>query len=193
MATFTWYGYISSSWTDLAANTVIFSGSTFGSAITVASFNDGTFAGNGDPGSTQGTMNNCKYLTSSTISINGGGSESLNDTNLTANECTVKINFSHGSSVTTSSAYLYCYDGSTSTTRATEVDVYAFERGVSATTWTLINDYSGGTGGNNSGQRLSLADQSTGTSHDFYAALSVSPETVGAKTAFDFGVTLIYS
>lgn len=193
MATFTWYGYISAAWTDLAANTVIFSGSTFGSAITVGSFNDGTFAGNGDPGTTQGTMNNNKYLTSNTISINGGGSESLNDTNLTANECTLKVNFSHGSSVTTSSAFFYCYDSTTTTTEAVGVDVYAFERGASATAWTLVNDDSGNIGGNNSGERLSLADQTTATSHDFYVAVSVSPESVGAKGSFDFGVTLIYS
>ena len=193
MATFTWYGYISAAWTDLAANTIVFSGSTFGSAITVASWNDGTFAGNGDPGTTQGTMNNNKYLTSNTISINGGGSEALNDTNLTANECTVKVNFSHGSAVTTSTAYFYCYDGTTTTTEAVGVDVYAFERGVSATAWTSVNDDSGNVGGNNSGERLSLADQTSATSHDYYVAISVSPESVGAKTSFDFGVTLIYS
>ena len=193
MATFTWNGYISSSWTDLGANTIVFSGASFGDNITVDAYQDSTNAGNGDPGTDQGAMNNNKYLTGSTISINGAGSVALNDTNLTANDCTLKVNFSHGSAVAITSARFYSYDGTTVTNEAVGVAAYAFERGVSATAWTQINSDSGNIGGDNSGERLSLADQGSGTSHDYYVAVSASPESFGAKTSFDLGLALTYS
>src|SRR3990167_11188742 len=98
MATFTWNAFIGAvpAWTDIAANTIVFSSSPTDLAtnITVAAFNDGTHVGNGDPGTDQcgaNHQNNNKYLTDTTISINGGGSETLNDTNLTANECTLQV------------------------------------------------------------------------------------------------------
>jgi len=80
-------------WADLGANTLVFSSSLtdLATSITVSSYQDGTHAGNGDPGTDQcgaNHMNNVKYLTSGTMSVNGGGSESIDDTNLTANECT---------------------------------------------------------------------------------------------------------
>lgn len=193
MATFTWNGYISAAWTDLAANTIIFGGSSFGANITVGAYQDSTNAGNGDPGTDQGAMNNVKYLTSSTMSLNGAGSANITDANLAANDCTLKVNFSHTSAVATTGARLYSYDGTTTTTEAVGVAAYAFERGVSATAWTQINSDSGNIGGDNSGERLALADQSSGTSHDYYVAVSASPESVGAKTSFDLGVALTYS
>jgi len=200
MATFTknFYGSTGPAWTSIGSNTVVFSSSLTDLAtnITVASFQDGTHIGNGDPGTDQcgaNHANNVKYLTNSTMSVNGGGSENINDTNLTQNECTLRYDFADAASVATSSARFYCFNASVTTTRASDLDVYAFERGVSATAWTKINDHSAGNGGDNSGQRLDLANQGAATSHNFYLAISASPEAVGAKTAFDFGIALIYS
>jgi len=199
MATFTFkfYGSTGPAWTSIASNKMIFCSSLTDLAtnITVAAYNDGTHIGNGTPGTDQcgaNHANNVKYLTNTTMSVNGGGSENINDTNLAVNECTLQVNFAHGSSVVTSSGRLYCFDGTTVTTRATNVDMKAFERGVSATSWTTINDYSGGTGGDNSGQRLSLGDHTTATSHDFNFAVSMSPEDVGALN-FALGIALVYS
>ena len=42
-------------------------------------------------------------------------------------------------------------------------------------------------------ERLDLADSGSATDHYWYIALSASPESVGAKTSFDFGATLTYS
>lgn len=200
MAVFTWffYGSTGPAWTDIAANTVVFSSNLTDLAtnITVAAFNDGTHVGNGDPGTDQcgaNHANNDKYLTGSTISINGGGSESINDTNLAATECTLRVHFTDAASVATSSARFYTYDGTTTTTEAVGVDAYAFERGVSATAWTQVNDDSGNIGGDNSGERLSIANQTAATEHTFFLAVSASPESVGGKTQFDFGFALTYS
>lgn len=199
MATITFEGFMGAGpgWADIGANTLVFSG-TGGLAIpiTVAAFQDETHIGNGDPGTDQcgaNHLNNVKYLTSSTMSLNGAGSEDIIDANLAADECTLRLHFNHASAVAVTGAKFYCYDGTTTTTPATGVDVFGFERGVTDTAWTELNNTTGPVGGNNTGERLDLADSGSATDHYWYIALSASPESVGAKTAFDFGATLTYS
>lgn len=201
MATFTWefYGSTGPAWTDIGANTLVFCSSLtdLATAITVAAWQDGTHVGNGDPGTDQcgaNHANNVKYISSTQFDLNGGGTETLNDTNLVANECTIRIHFNHTSAVATSSGRFYSYDDGTGvTTEAPDVEIYAFEQGVAATTWTQINDDSAGIGGDNAGERLALGDSGSATDHYFYIAISVSPETVGAKATLSFGVNLTYS
>src|SRR3990172_3351997 len=197
MATFTFKGFMGAgpSWTDIGANTLVFSSSLTDLAtnITVAQFNDGTHVGNGDPGTDQcgaNHVNNNKYLTGSTISVNGGGSEALNDTNLTANECSLDVLFNHGSAVALSSVLFYCYDGTTPATRAPGLDVFCFERGTAQTAWVEINDDSGAQGGTGNGD--SFENRTAATDHDYYVALTASPEVVGAKTLFDLAISLVY-
>ncbi len=200
MAVFEFQAYMGTtpSWTDIAANTIVFSGtsSDLTDPITVAAWQDGTHIGTSDPGTDVcGTnhMNNVKFIGNTEMSVNGAATEPINDTNLTAIECTMVIQFTNAPAVALSSARLYAYDGTTTTAEAIGVDVNAFERGVAATTWTLINDDSGNIGGDNVGERLDLGDKSSATINFYYFAISASPETVGAKTSFDFGVALTYS
>lgn len=198
MATFTWeyYGSTGPAWTDIGANTIVFAGSGgLTTPVTVGAWQDETHIGSGDPGTDQCGTNHCrnvKYI-SGTQFDSGSGTETLNDTNLVATECTIRVRFTDGASVATSNARFYAYDGTTTTTEAVGVDVYAFEQGVTATTWTLINDDSNNTGGDNAAERLDLSDQSAATDHTFYIAISASPESVGGKTSFDFGIALTYS
>jgi hypothetical protein len=105
----------------------------------------------------------------------------------------MRIKFEDGSSPALSNARFYSFDGTTTTAEAVGIEAYAFEQGVTATTWTEINDDSANTGGDNSGERLALSDQSAAETHYYYIAVSARPETVGAKTEFDFGVALTYS
>jgi hypothetical protein len=200
MATFTWafFGSTGPAWTSIAANTVVFSGSLtdLTAAITVADYNDGTHIGDNDPGTDQcgaNHANNVKFLTTGTMSVNGGGSEAINDTNLLQDECTIRIQFNDAASVSTSSGRFYTFDASVVTNEAVGVDAYAFEQGVTATAWTQVNDDTGNIGGDNTGERLDLGDQGAATDHFFYLAVSASPETVGAKSSFDFGCALVYS
>jgi hypothetical protein len=199
MATFTWNIYSNTpAWNTIGANTLVFSGSDtdLSEAVTVAAWQDGTHGGDGDPGSDTcggaNHSNNVKYI-SSTQFDSGGGTETLNDTNLTQDECTLRIDFTHGSAVVITNARLYAYDGTTVTTEATGVEVQAFEQGEGDTAWTEINDDSDNTGGDNTGERLDLTDSASETEHTWYVALSASPESVGGKTDFDFGVALTYS
>lgn len=198
MATFTWevYAGTTPSWIDVSTNTLVFSGTGgLATPITLGEWQSETHLGSGDPGTDQCGANhvpNVKYLTDTTFD-NGSGSETLNDTNLTDIECTFRVHFNHTSAVAISGARLYTFDGSTETTEAVGVEVEAFERGVSGTTWVTINDDSGDIGGDNSGERLTLGDKTSAEDHYWYIAASVRPESVGAKTSFDFGVALTYS
>lgn len=198
MATFTWEVYANTpGWFDIAANTIVFSGSAtdLTANITVAAWQDGTHLGSGDPGTDQcGTTHvpNTKYI-SSTEFDGGGGTETLNDTNLIQTECSFRIRFTDASSVATSSARLYSYDGTTETDEAVGVEAYAFEQGVTASSWTQINDDSGNIGGDNSGERLDIQDDSAATDHTYYFGISAGPESVGAKNQVDIGIALTYS
>lgn len=197
MATFAWEVYADTpAWMDVSTNTIVFSGSGgLDTPITVGNWQDETHLGSGDPGTDQCGTNhvpNVKYV-SGTQFDGGGGTESLNDTNLVQTECTLRIEFTDASSVATSNGRFYAFDGSTETNEAVGIEAYAFEQGVGATSWTQINDDSGNIGGDNSGERLDLSDQSAGTEHYFYIAISARPESVGSKTQFDFGIALTYS
>jgi len=199
MATFTWEVYSNTpGWHDVGANTVVFTGSAtdITTPVTVGEWNTGTHVGNGDPGTDQCGTNhvpNVKYI-SATQFDSGSGTEALNDTNLGQNECTIRCKFADAASVQTSSARFYTFDGSTATAEAIGVHAYAFERGVGASAWTQVNDDSGNIGGDNTGERLGLSDHGTpATEHYFYLAVSAQPESVGAKTQFDFGLALTYS
>lgn len=199
MATFTWnyYGGAGPGWGDISTNTIVFCGSTtdLTTPITVGQWNSGTHIGNGDPGTDQCGANharNVKYV-SNTQFDGGSGTEALNDTNLIATECTLYILFTDAASVATSGARFYSFDGTTETNEAVGIEAYAFQQGVSASAWTQINDDSANIGGDNTGERLSLSDQTAATEHTFYVAVSARPESVGSKTQFDLGIALTYS
>jgi len=181
----------------VGANTVVFAGSGgLTTPITVGTWQSETHLGSGDPGTDQcggsNHVRNVKYIASTQFD-SGSGTETLNDTNLAETECTLRVKFTDASAVATSNGRFYSFDGTTETAEAVGIEAYAFERGVSATTWTQFNDDSANIGGDNSGERLALSDQSSNTEHYFYIAISARPESVGAKTQFDFGIALTYS
>jgi hypothetical protein len=199
MASITWEAYSGAgpAWADVSTNKFIFSSSLtdLTTKVTVGAWQDGTHLGNGDPGTDQCGANhvpNVKYLTGTTMSVDGGGSENINDTNLLETECTlrIKLDTTGEGSTATQNGRFYCYDGATTTTEAVGVDVYAFERGVSASAWTQVNDDTGNIGGDNTGERLDLGDKTSATTHYWYIAVSASPESVGGKSSFDFGITV---
>jgi hypothetical protein len=199
MATFTWEAYHTTpSWVDVGSDTFVFCGSKtdISVPITVGTWNSGTHIGSGDPGSDQCTgthVPNVEYVSDNEFKLDGGSTQNLNDTNLDTTECTLRIRFNDASSVTTSSVRFYCFDSTTTTTEATGVEAYAFERGVSASTWEEVNDDSTNLGGDNTDERLDLIGQGPATDHTWYIAVSARPESVGSKPDFDFGIALTYS
>jgi hypothetical protein len=200
MATFYWeyFGGAGPAWTDMSTNTIVFAGSNTDLTVpvTVGTWQDGTHMGNDDPGTDQcgaQHMRNIKYVTSGQFD-QGFGTYFLSMGQIAASGCTVRVRFTDASPVAITSARLYAFDGSTVTTRATDVEVFGWERQPSGImTWSNVNDYSAAQGGDNAGQRLDLLNQAASTEHHYYIVLSARPESVGAKTSFDFGVALTYS
>lgn len=199
MAVFTWEVYADTpDWKGVGANTIVFAGSLtdLTAPITVGVWNGGTHLGSGDPGTDQcGTTHvpNVEYVSNTQFKLNGGTTETISDGNLLASECTMRVKFTDGSAVAISNARFYCFDGTTETTEAVGIEAYAVEGQVGSSTWTQINDDSASLGGDNSGERLALADQTAMQTHYFNVAISARPESVGSKTQFDFGIALTYS
>ncbi len=159
-----------------------FYGANFGDAITVNQYQSSTHAE-----SSTGThlctthINNTKYLTGTTISINGGASATLSSTVPATTQCPLKINFSDAASVATSSATFWVDDGTTNTAGPVGVTAQAAEKW--NTSW--VNTAGSGTA-------VALANQAAATSHDFFILLSLSPTSVGTKTAVRAQISLTY-
>jgi hypothetical protein len=154
--------------------------------VVVSSYQDGTHvtdntdAHSASCGGAGGHLNNLKYASSTTLSINGAGTVTLSGTVPTTAQMPFKFNFSDAASVATSSAKFYFYDGTTDATPMAGVTVQAIEKG--NTTWTAANG---------SGAGLTIANQAAATSHDFFVGCSLSPTSTGAKTG-KMKITLTY-
>ncbi len=188
MASFTWTLQGATPTTIDATDKIQFAGATFGSPITVNSYNDSTHVESsvGANDSSGNTPNNVKFISQSGGTGDdsqadwGDGTEDIDA--ITNAEATLKINFAHDSSVVTTDAIFYAYDGTTPATAPTDIDVRAFEVGD-----TNFTEAEG------SGSALALDDNSAGTSHDYFIGVSCSPASVGEKTAFAFRIELTYS
>ena len=189
MATFTWELQGASPTTIGATDIVQFAGvGGFDSKITVGAYNDTTHVKSnvGANDSSANTPNNVKFIsqTGGTAGDSqadwGDGTEDIDA--ITDAECTLKINFSDASSVVTESAIFYAYDGTTPATAPTGVTFVAFEQS------DIIF-----TAAEGSGSAVTLSDQTTATSHDFFIGCSASPDSVGLKDAFALRIELTYS
>lgn len=164
-------------------------GGTFGTNVVVSSYQDGTHVSNSSDvqqDSNATPVHNTKFLTSTTMSLDGAGSAALST--LTTANAPLKFTFDTtdlgGASVVTSGAKLYAYSSSDGTP-VSGITVQAGEAAVTST-WVSI----GTTGAAAAG--LSIADQSTATSHNFFVAVSVTPTSTGAKTTNVLKLSLTY-
>lgn len=175
--------------TEIGETDIIqFAAATFGSKIGVGEYNDSTHVEDeegGDVSEENGPFNS-KFISEaggtggvSQVDI-GEGTVDLDS--VLDEECPLLINFSHDTSVITEDAIFYAYDGETTTEAPVGVICYIAE--VGNTAWT---DTAG------SGSALSLSDQETDTSHDFFILVSASPDSVGEKTDFVLRIELSYS
>jgi len=156
----------------------------FGINVVVGSYQDTThISDNTDTHRcTTNHVHNVKYLTSTTMSLDGAGSANLST--LTTGNSPLLFNFADASSVATQSGFFYVYAGSDGTATTGIATIQAAQGG---TTSTWVSAGTGITTGS-----LGLADQSASTSHNFYIAMSVSPASTGAKTTMTAKITLTY-
>ena len=209
IATITWEAYIGTpDWADIGSNRLVFSGSptNHAASIVTGSFQDGTHLGSGTPGSDEcgdTHANNVKLIDATSMSVNGGGTEDINDTNLDDTECTFRLHFNDSTAYSLQNVKLYAYDGVDIDNPAAGVDAALYVKGEGMSGWTTLNSdtdtgptVSGmnfeteNIGGQGSG--LELADRAADTDHYFYCAVSVAPETSGGKANFALGAYLEY-
>lgn len=164
-----------------ATDHIWLNGNTFGSNINVGSYQDSTHISDASDvqRDTTAAVNNTKYLSASQASVNSGAAQNMST--LTSGNIPFVYQFSSTASVSTTGATLYAYDGITDATPYAGINFYAAELGNSS--WTAAN-------GN--GSALTLQNQSAGTTHSFYVAISASPSSTGAKTG-SIKLTLSYS
>lgn len=205
MANLTFEAYVGApGWTNIGSNRLVFCASLtdLTSRIAALAFQDGTHLGSSTPGTDQcGATHapNVKWLTDSTFSYNGGGSTALNDTNLLDTYCTMRIHLNDSTAFKTQNGRFYAFNNTTTTVQATGVEMAAYEKGNSST-WFHLNDdtttgpsgwTTGSIGGDNSGERITMAARgSAATDQYYYYALSLSPETFGDKSSVAVGCSI---
>lgn len=165
-----------------ATDSIAFSDGTFGHPIQVGSYNDGTHvrSSSGVDDSASNSPHNTKYLTSTTMSLDGGSSANLST--LTTANAPLKITITESVAITVTDIKMYAYDGTTTTNAPSGMNVYLAEQGDSS--WTQAHG---------SGNALTLDNHSTAaTTHDFYVAISASPTSVGVKSANKVRIEFVY-
>lgn len=205
MATISWLG----DGTTLQAGSGfgLYGDSGFGASVTVGAFQGRTYITNG-AGTYQGPeVDNVKYLNSQS-GILGQTGTGIALTAIPNQQATMQIHFNHSSAIQVQNAKLYIYDRSSINNDPTGVTCYTAE--IIHPTITQANNGSGDTvwvNTHGSGQTLSLCN-SPGTSgqfagngsnggiastdHDWWVALSASPNSIGSKTLFGCLVSLEY-
>ncbi|NLS79173.1 MAG: hypothetical protein GXY76_18140 [Chloroflexi bacterium] len=185
------YAGATPAWTNVSGRRMVFGGSpkNIDVPVVVGEWQRGVHLGTTDPGIDTCGKNHLpapRFVTASTYD-GGSGQEHLNDTNLAATECTLRVHVTRDLVNGLKGARLFIYDGLNTQTRAEGLKVYAFQRGVSGSAWTLINDGLAGIGGDNPGERLDLADSAPAADHYYYIALSVQLQRYDVLPTFNIG------
>ena len=147
---------------------VYFSGANFGDVILSAQDSTHLATSGGAHRCTTTHLHNTKYLSGSTVSINGAGSTSLP---VASSQCPLLFVLFSLEEIVIEGGSFYIY--STGDNPVANVTFYAAEGGVSST-WKEINGYN---------NRLTLSSRSTpATDHDFNMACSYMPSTGSGVT-----------
>ena len=195
-------------WVNLNASGLGFFGASFGTSVQVGQYQDSTFITTG-AGSAEGPQaTNCKYLTASGVSVDGGAS--VVPSAVAINSGTMNIRFTFDSVVKTQNCELRIFNRSNINTGAVGVTTQVLqianggsgvtssgtaEAPASHTGWiapsgsgvTVALLSSAGSGG------LSPSGTNTqDTRHDWYTCMSASPLSIGSKELFGLYVQLEY-
>lgn len=178
-----------------------FYGETFGASVNVSEWQQTTYITNG-AGTAQGPqVNNIQFLNSQSGVVNSATS-GIGLININNYLATLNIRFTHSSSVQVQNAKVRIYDRSNINNPASGVTTKVAElintavsqlvAGSGDTTWTSITSANGGSGtlvslANSPGMSGLYAGNGSNsvrpdTRHDFFLAISQSPDSIGSKT-----------
>ena len=185
MATFVWTAQTTAAGDEVigATDVLSFYGTNFNDAVDVGEYQDSSHVEDNAnvEQCTVTHISNCKFLTSTTVSIDGAASETLGAAVRPEADCTLEIHFNESPAVACSSVSFWAYDGATESAVPTAVTFQCGEQG--DTVWSNAEG---------SGAAMSMEDSGSATDHYFYLFMSVSPESVGVKTAFELKIQLTY-
>lgn len=200
-------------WTDMNTSGLGFFGAAFATSVQVGQYQDSTFITNGGGSVNEGAVTNCKFDTSDGSGILVNGDVAVQPSAIAINSGTMNIRFtftSPATAVQTQNCELRITNRLVSTSGAVGV------------TTQVLQIANGGSGVSTSGTAEALADHlgwiapsgdsvvvsllssagSGGLSpsgvdtkdarHDWYIALSATPLSIGAKTAYGLYVQLEY-
>lgn len=200
---------------NLSGSGLGFYGGGFGFSVAVASYQDTTFITNG-AGTSQGPqVNNIKWMNIGSGIVNSASS-GLPLTSIPNYLATLNVRFTHTVAVKTQNAKLRIYDraainnpASGVTTKVAQLihpDTIANNNGSGDSIWvgTATNVQTGTATVGGSGIVVSLVaspgpsgtsvngPSTTTTQHDWYVAISASPDSIGSKTLYGLYVELEY-
>ncbi len=204
MATISFYSGETFSIDNLSGSGLGFYGGGFGQSVEVGSYQDTTFITNG-AGTSQGPqVDNIKWLNTASGIINGASS-GVPLTSIPNYLASLNVRFTHTSAVRTQNVKLRIYDRSNINNQASGVtckvaelihpDLVQNNNGSGSTTWQTPTGSSvimslvasPGMSGLRPNGASTSADQ-----HDWYLAISASPDSIGSKTQFAAYVELEY-
>lgn len=193
---------------NLSGSGLGFYGASFGSSVQVGAYQNSTFITDGNGTSEGPQVNNLEWVHPDSGSIDGLAEVTM--TSIPNFLATLNPRFTHGSAVQVQNVKARIYDrtnidnpASGVTTQVAEllhVDIVQNDNGSGDSSWIEITPVTGG-----SGTIVDLADspganglfagngsQSTraDTQHDWYLALSASPDSIGSKTLYGFYIEL---
>ena len=188
---------------NLGGSGLGFYGSSFGSSVAVGERNSTTFCTSSN-GLTEGAqVNNIKWVNTSSGEINGASAVHLRQ--IPNYLATLNIRFEHGTAVKTQNAKVRIYDRSNINNDPSGVTCSVYETrkvnvpqtldGSGSNTWTNVHGSAvildllaspsiSGTSPNGA--------NSTGVRHDWYLAISPSPDSIGSKTQFGLFASVEY-
>lgn len=181
-----------------------FYGGGFGYSVEVGEYQDSTFITDSN-GTAQGPqVDNIKYLNTASGIVNGASSGIGLDA-IPNYQATLNIRFTHGSAIKTQNAKMYIYDRSNIvneasgvTTKAAEIihpDTTQTANGSGDAEWvtptgsSVVLDLVSSPGISGLSPN---GTETTETDHDWYVALSASPDSIGSKTQYALFVSLEY-
>lgn len=150
---------------------LFFCNGTFNSNIIVEEFNESTHVKTsaGVDKSSSNTPKNNKYISDTQIQVDGGSTVNLST--ISNSDAALTINVTDGT-FAIEDALFYTFNGSSPSQASEYMNTYSAEVGDSE--WTNSNNRASG---------LTLDNKTTDSSHDYYIALSISPQNPGISNA----------
>lgn len=189
---------------NLAGSGLGFYGASFGASVGVGEYQTTTFITNAAGTALGPQCDNIKYLNTASGIVNSSTS-GIALTAIPNYQATLNVRFTHSTAVTTENVELRIYDRANINNSPSGVTCKVAElihpntsqinTGSGSTTWvtpvgsSLVMDLVSSPG--DSGQRPNGAG-TTDDQHDWYLAISASPDSVGSKTQFGLYISLDY-